>query len=91
MDVLSTLNLRRSLAPPFWLRTFLVQTSIDANEVDEVEADGLALLVDSPRDVYAATLVIVRRGIGIIGEIGQVVGRPRAIRSNVSRSACDGI
>ena len=64
MNILCTLYLRRGLAPPFWLRTLLVQSCIDPYKVDEVEVDGLSLLIDGPRDVNATTLIVI--GVGII-------------------------
>ena len=74
MQVLGTHELCGGLAPPLWLGALLVQTCVDAYKVDEVEVDRLSRLVDGPCDVDAAAFVIIRGGIGIIREVGQVVG-----------------
>ena len=58
VQILCTLDFRRGLSPPVGGRTFLVQACIHPYEVDEIEADWLAVLIHSPRDVDATAFYV---------------------------------
>ena len=73
MQILCTLDFRRGLSPPVGGRTFLVQACIHPYEVDEIEADWLAVLIHSPRDVDATALYVPRVGVSLVSPVGEVV------------------